>query len=316
MASRRPTENQFLGVLLGLAIGDALGMPVSGLSRAQIAEQYGSISTYQPRRLDDGTEIAAGEITDETETTLCIVESLTTNDGLIDPPNIGARLSFLAATESRRWLSPATLAGITTASEGDGLVPASDDELDATVLVRGVPAGLLHVFGVFDAATLRHDAALLTRLTHGSRRQAELTAAVATATRVAVLEVANPAGWAEQVAAFTDDDMLRRLLVLENADTHPAGEVEVEGIIARAVSAAAMAERFEDAVVPMVSQGGAADTAGALAGALAGGRFGASGIPQGLIDGLGARIYLSLAAPWLYRTMLRRAGTVIDLRPL
>lgn len=97
MPPARPTENQFLGVLLGLAVGDALGMPVAGLTAGEIAARHGSVEGYLPRRLADETEIAAGEITDETETTLCIVESLTTNDGLIDPSNISARLSFLAA---------------------------------------------------------------------------------------------------------------------------------------------------------------------------------------------------------------------------
>ena len=53
---------------------------------------------------------------------------------------------------------------------------------------------------------------------------------------------------------------------------------------------------------------------GAIAGAVLGARFGASGIPQDLIDSLDARIYLTLAAPWFYRTAVRLAGTVIDLR--
>ena len=101
MPAARPTENQFLGVLLGLAIGDALGMPVAGFSAAEIAARHGAIEGYLSRRIDD-VEIAAGEITDETETALCIVESLTTNDGLIDPANIGARLGFLARARQFR----------------------------------------------------------------------------------------------------------------------------------------------------------------------------------------------------------------------
>ena len=35
------TENQFLGALFGMAIGDALGAPVRGLSAAHIAERFG-----------------------------------------------------------------------------------------------------------------------------------------------------------------------------------------------------------------------------------------------------------------------------------
>ncbi|MGI9253910.1 MAG: hypothetical protein ACR2J8_09195, partial [Thermomicrobiales bacterium] len=57
------------------------------------------------------------------------------------------------------------------------------------------------------------------------------------------------------------------------------------------------------------------DTTSAVAGALAGARFGSSGIPQPLIDTLGCRIYVSLAAPWLLKAARRRAGTVIDLMP-
>jgi hypothetical protein len=33
-----------------------------------------------------------------------------------------------------------------------------------------------------------------------------------------------------------------------------------------------------------------------------------------MIDDLEGRIYVSLAAPWFYRTALRRAGLVLDLR--
>ncbi|MGB3329601.1 MAG: ADP-ribosylglycohydrolase family protein, partial [Thermomicrobiales bacterium] len=80
------------------------------------------------------------------------------------------------------------------------------------------------------------------------------------------------------------------------------------------IAASFAATRFEVAVFPQVAQGGAADTTGALAGAIAGARFGASGIPQHLIDDLDARMYLSLAAPLFYRTARRRRGTVLDLR--
>ena len=35
------TENQFLGALLGMAIGDALGAPLSGMNRTEIAARFG-----------------------------------------------------------------------------------------------------------------------------------------------------------------------------------------------------------------------------------------------------------------------------------
>jgi ADP-ribosylglycohydrolase len=63
-----------------------------------------------------------------------------------------------------------------------------------------------------------------------------------------------------------------------------------------------------------IGLGGGTHLNGALAGSLEGARAGASSIPQDLIDGLDARIYLTLAAPWFYQAARRRAGTVIDLR--
>ncbi|MBA2276143.1 MAG: ADP-ribosylglycohydrolase family protein [Chloroflexia bacterium] len=316
MPTHRPTEEQFLGALLGLAIGDALGMPVAGMSAAEIESRHGRIEEYLPLHLEDGSEVAAGEITDETETALCIVESLTTNDGLIDPANIGARLGFLASTDSRRWLSPDTLRGIELAAEHDGLVPpTASDAVDVTVLPRGVPTGLMHTIGVLDAETIRQDAALLARLSHGGHRQTELAAAVALATRLALLERDAPGGWTARIITFTRDSALKTAFAATTSPVPPTSDHAAD-LIAAAVAAAASAVHFEDAVFSMVARGGATDTSAALAGALAGGRFGASGIPQTLIDGLGARIYISLAAPWLYRTLRRRAGTVIDLRPL
>jgi ADP-ribosylglycohydrolase len=84
--------------------------------------------------------------------------------------------------------------------------------------------------------------------------------------------------------------------------------------VATAISAAMRAATFEDAVFAAVGTGGATDARGAIAGALAGAARGAGGIPQRLIDDLEGRIYVSLAAPWFYRTALRRSGPVIDLR--
>ena len=38
-------------------------------------------------------------------------------------------------------------------------------------------------------------------------------------------------------------------------------------------------------------------------------------VADGTIDGLGSRIYVSLAAPWFFRTAQQRAGLSIGLRP-
>ena len=288
----RATEDQFLGALLGLAIGDALGRSVAGMSPAEIAERFGQVDHYLADDERDA-EAPAGVITDETEITLCIVESLTTNDGLIEPENIHARLEFLVRGDSHRWMPASVIEGIQRASDVDGLVPAgSDDGIELSVAVRGVPIGLLHALGAEDDVTMLAESDVVSRLSHGSEAQRLLTFAVAKSVCSA--------------ATGQQDPLIAVRSELEQTD---AGRT-----VAHIADISLAANAFEDSVIEIVNEGGQADTTGALAGAIAGARFGASGIPQALIDHLDARIYLSLAAPWFYRTAYRRAGTVIDLR--
>lgn len=291
------TEDTFLGAILGSAIGDALGAPLAGRTAEEIEREFGAIDGYLPVALPDGTQVEAGEITDETEINLCIIESLTTNDGFIDAENINARLIHLARGQSRHWMTDATVAGIEEAHAHEGLVPPSDDaSIDRPVLLRGVPVGLLHAIGAHDPASLDADAHLLARLSAGGGATGTLTAAVARAVRAIAVAPDDGRAWRDAVdGAANEQDLafIRKVLrQVERADV------------------------FEAPVFAAVAEGGMADTNGALVGALAGARFGASGIPQRLIDGLGARIYISLAVTWFYRTAMRRAGTVIDLREI
>lgn len=290
----RVTEDQFLGSLVGVAIGDALGLPVSGMAADKIREQHGEFDGYlEIEDAGDGQPIS-GTISDATEVVLCIVESLTTNDGILDPENINARLGFLVRGASRRWMSDALAQGAEVAEENEGLVPeGTESEPEAVVALRGVPLGLLHSIGGWDEESMASDAEVATRLTHGGRDAIDLTRQVTVATA--------------QAARAARGETDRQVPTPENE--HPLAQQ-----IAAIVEAVASAETFEDAVFPVVRAGGDAAALGAIAGGIAGARFGASGIPQTLIDDLDARIYLSMAAPWYYRTVLRRAGTVIDLR--
>ncbi len=283
-------EDQFLGALLGLAIGDALGRPLAGLTAEEIQTRHGKVTSYLPLEdVADGP--AQGEITAITEIILCMVESMTTNGGMIEPENINARLAFLARGPSRDWMSEAVLSGIERAGDGDGLV--GDDaaaESELAVAIRGVPVGLLHAVGGYDETAMAQDATLAARLTHGGDRQSRLVLRVG--------EIMMSAARFREVP----------IPGTEGEDGH------VETLIADVVRLVQDASTFEDAIAFGIGLGGRTNEIGALAGAIAGGSAGASGIPQDLIDGLDARIYLSLAAPWFYRAAVRRAGTVIDLR--
>ncbi len=321
------TENQFLGALLGIAIGDALGAPTSGLDRVEIRDRFGIIDHYHGAQPPDAEEIFPGEFTDETEVALCIVESMTVNRGLFDAETTGVRMLHLAAGPSRRWMHEVTLAALDASADSlEFLAPINEDgAATGDVASRGVPVGLLHAVGRFDPDQLRADAEAVTRLTHGGPAAFNATTAVAYGIRLAATGVPR-ANWARKTADFLGGGALaERLSELDAeigkgaagyfAERPEPGLAAVEAVPAAFV--AAMTEpTFEHAVLATINAGGATDTIGALTGALAGAAGGASGIPQGLIDDLGGRIYISLAAPWFHRAARQRAGQLIDLRPV
>ncbi len=117
-AEARVREDQFLGALLGMAIGDALGVPLRGMDPASISSAHGPIQGYLTAPdPESGSDAAVGQISDKTELALCIVESLTTNDGVLDFDNIAARMSFVARSPSRANMSGVTLQGIERSSD-------------------------------------------------------------------------------------------------------------------------------------------------------------------------------------------------------
>jgi ADP-ribosyl-[dinitrogen reductase] hydrolase len=320
-------EDQFLGTLLGLAIGDALGMPVRGLPAAEIAATHGEVAGYLPATGPDGTEIGRGEFTEESEITLCIVESLTANGGVVDVETIGPRVVYLTRGESKQWMSGDTLAALQAADASLNFqVPINeDDPATGEVASRGVAIGLLHSMGDLDPGALRADAEAVTRLTHGSPAAIAATTAVAHAVRLAARGETPRREWAKDVAGILQTgELADRLLLADELLTSGmptaaaiarvgTGEAAVESVPA-AFLAAMAADSFAEAVLTAVNAGGATDSIAAIAGALAGAAGGISNIPQRFIDDLESRIYVSLAAPWFFRAVLLRSGEVIDLR--
>ena len=321
--SQNADQNRFLGTLLGMAIGDALGMPVTGWAADRIRERIGSVDDYHRRVFDDGAEIKAGEFTDESEIALCIVEATTANGGVLDPDLIGPRMLYLARGESKRWMHADTLTALGIAEDSLNFsVPLNEDgPSTGDVALRGVPVGLIHSVGAVSEEKLRQDAEIATRLTHGSPRAIASVGAVAYGVMLAARDLAGGPDLAEQTARFLGGGSIADALEatgiasLDSAIAALGDGNDAAAVIGTGFAAAIEARSFEEAVFGAVNAGGAADSRGALAGALAGARFGASGIPQELIDHLEGRIYISLAAPWFSKTAMRRAGLLIDLHP-
>ncbi len=284
-------QDRVIGCLLGMAIGDALGMPFTGLTANEI-DGLGLVgSEYRSRMFEDGTELKAGEFTDESEGALCVVESFTANTGALDVDNIRARLQILARGESHRWMNQSTLTHLQHLDEHDTHASLDESDVGPDVAIRGVPLGLIHAGReTYDPDQLIADARTLAEVTHPGD--------------VAAASVARVAARVRSLALEAPGDRHSELRI-----EHPVEDAFAIGsLIDEAYLAYADSEDFSDAVNRATRAGGSTDGRGALTGAFAGAALGTSGIPQQLIDGLEGRVYIMLAAPWFFQTIQLRGA--------
>lgn len=135
-------RDRALGALLGVAIGDAMGMPTQSLNRDQIRATYGRISDLVAAASNQPVSagLAAGTITDDTEQSLLLAAHLIERHGAFDE-NAWA----LALTAWER--------GTRERGIHDLLGPSTKRAIDA--LARGVPASETGRHGTTNGAAMR-----------------------------------------------------------------------------------------------------------------------------------------------------------------
>jgi poly(ADP-ribose) glycohydrolase ARH3 len=270
------------GALLGVLVGDALGMPYEGTARNDLPSEI-------PLR---GGRLPAGSYTDDTEMTIVLAESLLRCD-VVDEADLGP--AFVAAHDPRRGYSTSTLRVLALIAEGlPGPAAArrifeERGSLGNGAAMRVAPVAVrFYDDSVLCDAQARRSAAV----THAHPAGID-AAAVQAAAVAAAIDGADPLAAAERAA--TTGEMREALaavacacaisltpesLAQEAAGVPPTGPPSV----AAAVVAGAWASDFRDAVTLAVQAGGDTDTVAAMAGAIAGARFGAAAIPREWLD--------------------------------
>jgi ADP-ribosyl-[dinitrogen reductase] hydrolase len=271
---------RFDGCLVGLAVGDALGMPAEGLSAAEVRQRFGLL-----REMVDAW-LPAGSTTDDTAMALCIAESLA-ELGEFDPDDVARR--FLAWYRTH----PPDM-GIHT-RHVLSLMDRGMDWREASALVERQNAPFTAGNG-----SLMRCAPLALRYCHDPQRLIVVSQESSRITH------AHPL--AQAACAFFNLLLSRLLLGWEREDAlayalegtgeappelreraasarhKTAGQVATSGYVLDTLECALWAwwhyDDFEEALVAVVNLGGDADTNGAVAGALLGARMGLPAIPQ------------------------------------
>jgi len=269
------------GVLVGMAVGDALGAPV----------EFDSPDAIRGRREElfglpggGAFDWAPGEFTDDTQMALVLAYHLRTRAGSLEGDEL--------AREFARWAEHAADVGNQTRTVLSGISRGMGWE-EATGQLSPEAAGngsLMRVAPVALAAESGERAGALglaqSQVTHPND-----TCLDACAFFSRLLWATIETGSIELAAASSGigTEAVRRAVEASTLDSEPDMSGWVLHTLTSALWAVRGAVSYEDAVWRAVARGRDADTVGAVAGALAGARWGLRGIPPALPSRLRSR---------------------------
>lgn len=320
-------SDRFTGCLLGLAIGDALSLPTSTLD----AERTEPIVGYEPLRAADGdVRVLAGQFTSHTELALCLVESLVSANGFVDPQMAGFRFIQVLASDHGHLLDPTTRVALQRAAETADYQAgiATDGVVEPGPAARIAPIGLVHTLGRLNAELFVREVMRATLITHAAPEAVNGALAMAYAVHLVTRREIPPELLIAEILSFIDEDTVaRRLRVADAAllgrssmadDAAAMERIGNGGSIGESVARALYLfvvhqPDFKRGVLAAANSGGDAPAVAAMTGALLGAWVGVKAIPPPLVEGLDGRMYFLMASPALFRTAQRRAGLFLQL---
>ncbi len=131
---------KFRGAILGFAIGDALGMPVEGMSRDEIGRRYGVVEDFMPSPYRD---LDSGEWTDDTEQMIALSESIL-KTVYFSPEDFAERLKLI---KSHR-IGPTTRTALKNLAFDVHWSKAGVESETCGSAVRVLPIGLVYSFSL------------------------------------------------------------------------------------------------------------------------------------------------------------------------
>ena len=299
-------DTRFRNCILGLAVGDALGMPVEGLSRENIKQIYGEIKDFHPSPYGDLEE---GEWTDDTEQMLVLAESLI-DTIYFDPENFAERLKkWFLETNSRR-IGPSSRRAISNLLRGVHWSRAGVFSDTCGAAMRVAPIGLVYHFSL---NLVEKYAEISARVTHTGFAAIGGAVGVAVAIACNLLDFSDEELLAEVVKRVEPIDNLLSEKIkfayeisdrdVDYAVSKLGNSISTLDVVPMAFYAYFSGENFEQSLLKAVNAGGDTDSIAAICGALKG----SSGdeIPERWLEKLKNRELLEDLAGRLYELHLK-----------
>jgi ADP-ribosylglycohydrolase len=341
------TQSRARGALLGLAIGDALGMPTQYMPRALVAGRYGVLDRFHDGPPDNliSHGMPAGRVTDDTDQAVILGQLIVEGRGHVDPEAFARRLlaweQRMIEAKSDDLLGPSTRRALTLVSEG-----TSTDLTGRTGATNGAAMRVAPVGIAFPAEPLPRliDAVVQTgHVTHNTTIGLAGAAAVAAAVSSGV----DGANVSEALARSIDGARLGALRGYYFAGADVAARIEwaldlIRGrtveealdLIYRLVGTGVATQEAVPAAMAIcslapddpwlacrlaASLGGDCDTVAAIAGAIVGACHGVDGFPGDVIDKLHAAnpgLELEILADQLLAIRGGMATSAPETRPM
>lgn len=294
-------SSKFEGCLLGLAIGDALGMPFEGWRPPWIMSKLGArVTDFHPC---PDRNLGRGQWTDDTKMARHLCHSIIRSGGRVDGAD--AARSYVEWFESGdlRGIGKATLESIMRLRQGVPWDKSGKTGADAAgngTAMRAAPIGLIHCLDRDAMHRAARDDAVIT---HNDPDAIAASRAVCffVAAGVQLEEITEPApDLIDECAAFIGPgkvaDNLKRAKQLLNENMRTGTALQILGTSGHCVETVASAVfcflktpgDFEESVISAVMGGGDTDTTGAVTGAIAGAWNGTWGIPRRWVDAVEA----------------------------
>ncbi len=266
-------KQKFVNCILGVAVGDALGMPTEGMSREDIKRIYGEVRDFLPSPYGD---LSSGEWTDDTEQMLVLAESIL-DTVYFSPEDFAERLKkWFLETGSRR-IGPTSTRAISKLLSGVHWTRAGVNSDTCGAAMRVAPIGLVYHFS---PNLVEKYAEISARVTHTG--SAAIAGAVAVALGIAfnVLDFSKEEMVNEVVRRVESYDMLmadKIRYAYEISDRDLEFAIEKLGNSISALDVVPMAfycyfseDSFENCLVKAVNAGGDTDSIAAVCGGIKG----------------------------------------------
>ncbi len=320
--------------MLGQAIGDALGMPVEGLTQSSIQSMHGTIDRFLPLVDRSGNQVEpAGQYSDNTELAMCLSESIVTSNGFVNPETAGYRFIQVLHSPQSHFLGETTRQSLVRAEQSGNFQDGLGGEMNAgaSPAARVAPVALVHSLSEFNAEVLVREVMRSCFITHSHPEAVNGALAVAYALRMAVRRELPLEYIIDEVLAFIDEDEVARRMRLArtyirdmpdgSTDLDVLREIGLSGYIAETVSTALYiigkyGLDYRRSIQLSAAAGGATSPRGAIVGAIAGCWAGAEQLPQDLVEDLDSKMYFLMAAPTLLKTAQMRAGLFLHLHEI